>query len=152
MGADPWIYFVPYQPDIQAAMEQLQHEVFATASYRYSDQTPRNIDEARAIAAEDGTASILDMFEIAETPLERRVEGADASDFDMEMLAETVGRLHRVETRDLKELYGTAQPTRQMVEENKDFYDWLDRGVGLYIVIFADGKPAEICFAGYSFD
>ena len=151
MGAEPWIYFVPHQSDIHTAMEQLQFEVFATASYRHSEKSPRSIDEARAIAAEEGTASILDMYDIADGPLEQRGDG-EPSDFDMEMQAETMGRVHRLEARDLKELFGTAQPSRQMVEENRKFYEWLDRGVGLYIVIYADGKPTEICFAGYSFD
>jgi hypothetical protein len=52
----------------------------------------------------------------------------------------------------LEELYGTTEPTRAMVEGNMDFLEDVDRGMGVYIILYRDGKPDEICFAGYSFD
>jgi len=33
-----------------------------------------------------------------------------------------------------------------------DFFEDLDRGHGASIVVFKDGEPDEICFAGYSYD
>src|SRR5579872_3511690 len=33
MGASPWIYFTPYQPDPEAALQQLRNEVFARGEY-----------------------------------------------------------------------------------------------------------------------
>ena len=39
-----------------------------------------------------------------------------------------------------------------MVEANDDFFDDIERGQGIYIIIYDDRKPAEICFAGYSYD
>jgi hypothetical protein len=33
-----------------------------------------------------------------------------------------------------------------------DFFEELDRGHGIYIVLYKDGKPDELFFAGYSFD
>ena len=52
----------------------------------------------------------------------------------------------------LEGLYGTTQPTRDMVEVNMEFMEELERGQGVYIILYANGKPDEICFAGYSFD
>lgn len=49
-------------------------------------------------------------------------------------------------------LYGTEQPTRQMVEENMDFFNDLERGHGIYLAIYENGRPSEILFAGYSYD
>ena len=49
-------------------------------------------------------------------------------------------------------LYGTTKPTREMVLANMDFYSEIDRGYGLYIVLYKDGEPDEILFAGYSYD
>jgi hypothetical protein len=39
-----------------------------------------------------------------------------------------------------------------MIEENMDFFEDLDRGHGTSIVVFKDGQPDEIFFAGYSYD
>lgn len=52
----------------------------------------------------------------------------------------------------LKRLYGTAQPSRAAVEANFDFFDDIERGEAVYIVLYADGQPTEVLFAGYSFD
>jgi len=34
MGAEPWEYIVPYQPDIRAALKQAREETFATGKYK----------------------------------------------------------------------------------------------------------------------
>jgi hypothetical protein len=51
----------------------------------------------------------------------------------------------------LRVLYGTTQPTREMIEQGADS-EYLDRGQGIYIVVYRDGEPAEIYFAGLSYD
>jgi hypothetical protein len=52
----------------------------------------------------------------------------------------------------LQDLYGTTQPTRAMVEENLDFLEDVERGQGVFILLYDQGQPTEIFFAGYSFD
>ena len=79
-----------------------------------------------------GTRSILDIQEVAEEP-----EFCVAAP-----LSEDVQ----------KELYGTTQPTRLMIEQNMDFLEDVERGQAVYIVVYKDGKPEELFFAGYSFD
>jgi hypothetical protein len=32
------------------------------------------------------------------------------------------------------------------------FFEEVERGTGVYVVVYDQGKPSEICFAGYSFD
>jgi hypothetical protein len=39
-----------------------------------------------------------------------------------------------------------------MVESNYDLFDELERGQGVYIIVYEDEKPSEIFFAGYSYD
>ena len=39
-----------------------------------------------------------------------------------------------------------------MVEENMSFLEDVDRGHCVYLVLFKNGKPSEIFFAGYSYD
>jgi hypothetical protein len=149
MGGDPWFYVVPFQTDIQKVMQELQHEVFATARYRGAELNPRSIDEARNNAAESGTCSILDMYEVADAELAHEDE-MDGMDF--EKLAATMGRIFRLSDADIKQLYKTSRPSRKMIESNRGFYEWLGRGVGVYVVTYADQKPTEIVFAGYSVD
>jgi len=53
---------------------------------------------------------------------------------------------------DLMELFGTDKPTREMIEGNDELFEALGRGQGVYVVVYKDGRPSEIFFAGYSFD
>ena len=85
-----------------------------------------------ANVSEDGTRSILDLDHVSEFP---------------EFCA-----VAPLEYEELESLYGTAQPTRQMVERNMDFLENVERGHGVYIILYKDDQPDEVFFAGYSFD
>ncbi len=50
------------------------------------------------------------------------------------------------------ELYGTEQPSHEMVEHNMDFFEDIGRGQGIYIIVYKDGQPSELFFTDYSFD
>jgi REP element-mobilizing transposase RayT len=39
-----------------------------------------------------------------------------------------------------------------MIESNFGFFEEIERGHGVYIVVYHDNKPTGLCFAGYSFD
>lgn len=91
-----------------------------------------SIEEAIAASDADGTRSILDMNRVGERP--------------------DCGIVVPLATKRLKELCGTQQPTREMIEQNMDFYEGIERGHGIYIIVYKDGKPSEIFFAGYSYD
>ena len=132
MGAEPWQYFVPYEQDTQAALEKLKEREFRAGRFRFSEENPTTIEEAREIADADGTGSILDIDGVGDEP-----------DF---------GVVVPLSAENLVELYGTAQPTHEMIEANLDFYEDIERGQGIYIVVYKGGKPAEIFFAGYSYD
>ena len=53
---------------------------------------------------------------------------------------------------DLMNLFEIDKPTREMVEDSDDLYELLDRGQGVYIIVYDGSQPSEIFFAGYSFD
>jgi hypothetical protein len=132
MGAEPWDYFVPYEPDIQAALEKLRQREFEAGRFRGSELGPGDAVEAFANTGADGTASILDMLTVG--------PGRDFC---------TVAPLSKEE---LLRLFGTERPTRAMVERSPRLYEDIERGQGVYVVCFRDGEPAEIFFGGYSFD
>ena len=132
MGAEPWAYFVPYEEDIQTVLEKLKEEEFKAGRFRYSEENPATIEEALEIADADGTGSILDIDRVDDEP-----------DF---------GVVVPLASERLVELYGTDQPTRDMIRANMEFYEEIERGQGIYLVVFEDGKPSEIFFGGYSYD
>lgn len=149
MGAEPYWYFVEYKPDLNEALQELREREFKAGRYNpamfslYSlfpigPNSPApgaqhdSIEEAFEEADADGTRSILDIQGIAE---ERNF--CVAAPLADEML---------------QSLYGTTQPTHQMIEQNMEFFEDLERGHCIYIIVFKNGKPDEIFFAGYSFD
>ena len=132
MGAEPWDYFVPYEDNIQAALDKLREREFRAGRFRGSDLNPATIEEAMENMDADGTGSILDISSVADEP-----------DFC------TVAPLPPEE---LVRLFGTERPTRPMIEANTDFYEDIERGQGVYIIAYKDDKPSEIFFGGYSFD
>ncbi len=39
-----------------------------------------------------------------------------------------------------------------MVEESEELFEDMERGQGVYVVVYDDDEPSEIFFGGYSFD
>jgi len=91
-----------------------------------------SIEEAFEDADATGTQSILDLDRISDEP-----------DF---------GAVTPLPASALQDHFGTDRPTRSMVERNMGFFEELDRGQGTSIILFRDGRPSEILFAGYSYD
>jgi hypothetical protein len=147
MGGHPWFYFVDYEPDVNAALQKLRDREFNAGRYNPAVDFPdfpvdesapaigaqhSSIEEAIEDADADGTRSILDMMTVAAT-----------SDYNA---------VAPLPEEDLMRLFGTTKPTREMIEESDDLYDVLERGQGVYIISYKGEQPAEIFFAGYSFD
>ena len=144
MGGHPWFYFVPYQPDILGAMQALRRREFEAGRYNPAVMFPMDagvsspgaqhasIEEALEASDADGTRSILDMERIGQSP-------------DYGVVVPLPAEL-------LKELYDTAQPTRKMIEQNMEFLESIERGQGVYVIVYENGSPSEIFFAGYSYD
>ena len=147
MGGHAWQYFVAYQPDIGKALQELRCREFSAGRYnpvqRYmtppiTSESPApgarhtSIEAAVRAAGCEGTRSILDMNQVGQNPESGVVAPLPAAR--------------------LVEFFGTKEPTREMIEANDDFFDLIERGRGVYIIAFDQGKPSEICFAGYSYD
>jgi len=132
MGAEPWSNFTPYDANIQRALDRLRVQVFAAGEYRYAEENPSSIDEALEIADADGTCSILDIQQISSQP-----DFCCAAPFS---------------PSELKSHFGTDRPTRADIAGAVEYWDNLERGQARYAIVYADGEPSEIYFAGYSFD
>src|SRR5579885_2219216 len=120
MGAEPYSYWVPFEKDINAALQKLRQQEFQAGRYRVPSDldedestlnAPRHasIDEAIEAGEADGTSSILDILAVGPSP-----------DFN------TAGPLTRDE---LIALFGTATPSRSQIEEAEgELFEGLDRG------------------------
>ncbi|HEX8888623.1 MAG TPA: hypothetical protein VF779_05580 [Pyrinomonadaceae bacterium] len=147
MGGHPWFYFVDYDADVNSALQRLREREFQAGRYNpvidfpdfpVTPESPApgaghdSIEEAFEEADADGTRSILDMMTVSDVP-------------DYSAVAP-------LPQEDLLDLFGTERPTHEMIEESEELYDKLERGQGVYIIVYKDGQPSEIFFAGYSFD
>lgn len=138
---------MPYQADLQAALDGLREQEFNAGRYNpvmafikfpITPSSPApgaehdSIEDAQEDADADGTRSILDIEAIADEP-----DFSVAAPFTDE---------------ELQDFFGTTQPSRAMVEGNFDLFEELERGQARYVILYADGQPSEIFFAGYSYD
>lgn len=187
MGGHPWMYFVPYESDLESALEKLQQrELRAGRYYPVMDEAPlpagqqgpgpggqhATIQEALEASDATGTRSILDMRGFASTPVTSLAakdarqqeivkamaakmaagEPIDFSTFGLGGEDDHAGLISPVDPAVLEQLYGARRPSRAAVDANHDFLDDLGRGEGLYILMYENDIPTEICFAGYSYD
>lgn len=61
---------------------------------------------------------------------------------------------------ELVRCFGTTKPTREVIddnlanaaEEDEDLYQNINRGQGVYLIIYKDAKPDGIFFGGYTYD
>ncbi|MFB7168032.1 hypothetical protein [Streptomyces sp. NPDC056242] len=147
MGASSWNYSVPYQEDLDAALQTLRREVFQAGEYYWvkgADWRPVEEREPRPPALEQlwqdelvqqaGTHSILDVFQVLgpdDTPDYNTVEPVTAAE--------------------ARELLGTDKLTRAHIEDFGVFPR--SRWVGRCAVLHDDqGAPHEIYFWGHSGD
>lgn len=146
MGAVPYSYIVEYQPDINAALQKLREQEFQAGRYNpvipfpfttfMEESSPpgsahRSINEATRASGADGTRSILDLGRVSPTA--------------------SPGAVFRLPDGVLMRFFGTTRPTREMVEQGSQS-ELLERGQGCYIILYRDGEPDEILFAGLSYD
>lgn len=171
MGSSPYYYFSRYREDIDIALQDLRQREFEAGRYDpamymhdpnlfmsnfqfppdVSSIAPgakhSSIEEAIKAGDASGTGSILDIQRISNLP---------------DFLASSP-----LPDAWLMRLFGTDQPTRELVErvvlqEDPIFEDDIDcvsdlademgAGGSRYFVVYENDKPSEIFFMGYSVD
>ena|SRR5215207_4082950 len=151
MGASAWEYFVPYQKDLNQALQDLRQRVFRAGEFWWfgerevltpSERLPRpgrleDVFEHETVQ-ESGTHSILDVFRVVE-PGEPR----DWRDY---------GTIIPATVDEVRAATGTDRPTRAdaaALDEKLDRVRWVGRCAVLYD---EHGGPSEIMFWGHSGD
>ncbi len=153
MGAHPYLYFVRYNPDVDAALQELREQEFRAGRYNPVIPHPqfpfpseaaqpskpstgaqhKTIRDAVKAAGADGTRSVLDLDHVS-----------DAPEFNS---------VAPLPPEELENLFGTARPTHKLIERNLDgVFEGIESGQGVYIIAYKNDQPDELFFAGYSFD
>ena len=145
MGSHSWQTTTTFDSDVRVALARAQEETFARGEYGFTykmtrlyraigKEAPalpaqpkaRSIEEARALSAEDGTCSVLDVYELGPEPAPG-VAGPLALDAN--------------------------EPTKEDIEAAlSELYGSLGRGEAGYVVCHENGAPVSIWFIGMSFD
>jgi hypothetical protein len=185
MGASGWIYYVPYQKNLEQALQELRLHVFETKQYggAYNDEWVIDVfgEEINVsvmqevVEQEDGSLvpvpPIRALWTIEEEmeDLLRRSRGTHSildicrvitnSQYygDVPLPEEIIqhrGTMRPFSSENLIRFFGSEKPTRAEVEaafERRDTWGF-DVGCGSYAIIYQDGAPHEIVFAGASGD
>jgi len=147
VGASAWDYCVPYQEDLNAALQQLRRAVFEAGDYYWVNGVdwrpeagraprPRTLEELWEVELVQyaGTHSILDVFVV--------LGPDDTPDYNT---------VEPVTAEEALELLGTEKLTRAHIKDFEVFPQ--ERWVGRCAVLHDyEGKPQEIRFWGYSGD
>ncbi len=190
MGASGWHYFVPYQADIQQALDALRQDVLASGAFyhgqawwrgmKFEDflppvsdeasiaeyrrtfdhlqslQPPTTIDEWLEWNGVEGTHSILDVDRVVDAcipPTHNSLYQTDPQSYwDAEHARD--GTVAPLSADELQAVFGTLQPSKAQVEAQlKLLYNYCsERGIGRYVVVYAQDQPQEILFIGFSGD
>ncbi len=132
MGAELYEYTVPYEPDIQAALDKLRRRVFDDKEFNGAEFDPPTPEAALEATEADGTCSILDIGRISDQP--------------------DIFCACPLSHEQLEQYFGTPKPTEAMVWESRDFLEDIERGMARYVILYEGDEPKRIYFAGYSFD
>jgi hypothetical protein len=169
MGASGWVYFVPYQPDINKALQELREAVFKSGAYYTQAAFVASIDEdeiAKHIPSEYAELFKATLQKLRSEPqppkpnsiaelLEMNGESGTHSIIDINGISSTpdFGMAAPLSQQQLRKFFGTEKPTRSIVEQHADEIQSLRRRwEATYIIIYRDGSPGEIFFTGFSGD
>jgi hypothetical protein len=147
MGAHPNWYVVKYRPEIDEALQELREREFQSGLYNPVMPFPGFPVGPRSPAPGARHATMAEAFEDSDADGTRSI-------IDLDRVSDEPGFGAAAPPGDdlLRELWGTMRPTRTMAEANHDLWEHLERGQGVYIVLYGDDQPEEICFVDYSCD
>jgi len=181
MGASGWSYFVPYQQDIEQALQQLREQVFASGdflnhkaievewlraqddqAYHEYQQRDREFWQSQEVEPPETEARQQriarleqEQTTIAGLFLDDEGEGTH-SILDIYALSDTAAYHTAIllPLEKVQEIFGTEHPPHTMIElrMKEVMLEAVGRWIGAYIVIWKDDQPDEIFFFGFSGD
>lgn len=167
MGADAWHYFIPFQESVSEAVEQLKLEVFCSGEFRGSELNLETIEQALINMEADGTASILDIFEISRKPCFGCLSPMSSQELTLlfdsskpryDAVKDLFDKLRGSTQNDSKE--DTKESVLKRLEifrekQNKimAIYERIERGEARYVALYDEiDNPSHYLIVGLSFD
>lgn len=180
MGASYWSYYVPYEPDINKALQQLRERVFKDGDYS-SDYTKVELIEEleRQLLALENIAVKSDIETYQFVQLQLHLERLKSlpepitieaqiqellevnSDNGTHSILDIIGISSESDygiaaplyESELLDLFATVQPTKEMVnDQENELLTLCDRWEATYIVVYQEDAPKWIYFCGISGD
>ena len=162
MGASGWSYFVPYQPDINKALQELRQKVFQEGDYFKPAEWAKQLYERQIIGEEELNDTLEELALIPEPRtieelIEQRAEEGSHSIIDINRVSSVpeICTIAPLPQEEYIRLFSTDKPTRKMIEEKEEeMYSNLNMPSwsGFYMTIYANNLPVEIFFIGFSGD
>ena len=132
MGAEAYTWVTKYRKNLAEALRTAREETFAAGKFIGVDEHPATMEEAVELGAEAGTGSILDITGVSECP--------------------ELCSVCPLTSEELIEFFGTERPTFAQIEQCAPFWESFDRGEARAVTLYKNGKPSQICFAGWTID
>jgi hypothetical protein len=180
MGATGWSYYVPYQENIQKALEELQSEVLESGDFVLLNTREGMIKQWEQLLKKlEGTGIPEEMIKAEAEEINNRINSLKAlpeptnmkeriyeiyeingeegthSILDMAEIGQEPDfmRVAPLKESELILLFNTLTPDRELVEERIDrLMDFRSRWMGTYVILYEDGEPTELLFVGFSGD
>lgn len=172
LGREGWSYFVPYQHDVEQALQTLRAHVFETKAYshlpligerklvlKWLFHKVLSFEEQSRILAESAThpwhipeAVITSPQDVDHLNLLSSGNTHSIMDVDCVTGYPMYGAFTPMPSNELMYYFGTVAPTRDHVQQDPSWgLDYkLPRRQGIYIILYQDGQPHEIYFTGWS--
>jgi len=163
MGASGWHYFAPYQPDIKAALYQLQDEVSTKGEYLkpalfYSALMHQVGEQLEPNVVKEVNTAIEDFKnrpepQTIEELIEMNAEMGTHSIIDMHEIGEEpgFGVVAPMPEDMLTTIFGTHRPNHSQIESKIDELFMKIRAC-YYVLVYQDDGPDEFFFIGFSGD
>lgn len=166
MGASGWNYFVPYQADINTALQDLRQTNFSNGEYykphqRLLESIPKLIEQHPNLKEhfESNLEEIEQKSKLPENTIEqlmqKNAESGTHSIIDIITISETtdLNQSGKIRDEDLMKLFDTVQPSKSQVESKADrLQTFRGRWLCTYVIFYNNQEPSEIFFTGYSGD
>ena len=176
MGATSWLYFVPYQEDVEAALQALRRDVFLRGDYaapidretmiaalQQALRRPKCYDADLVAQWKEDLERLESIPEADPDDVEAAIgellavnrEAGTHSILDIRSTSSTpgFGVAAPLSAAQLTQLFGTQKPMHHMVKARRAEIEVLrDRWEATFIIVYQDGEPDEIAFIGYSGD
>ncbi len=169
MGATGWSYFVPYQADINQALQHLKQDVFNQGAYEQPDVG--SVEEFSRLIPKPllpWRDLLLAEFRYRQRTRRRKpktikqllkqvAEDGTHSILDIERIAaeRALGTIVPLLREELIQIFGTDMPTHEIVERASlagHLEKLYGRWEGIYVIVYKQSEPDEIYFEGASGD